>query len=77
MYKSKPYKTPLKAIRAHCIACGGGSLAEVRYCTVVKCELWIYRMGKRPKLSSDVPQKVSLVNLQTMGQRERENEFTF
>jgi len=41
--------TPIKAIRAKCIDCSGGQLAEVKECTVTECTLYPYRMGKRPK----------------------------
>jgi len=41
--------TPLKAIRASCLGCCGGSNLEVRECPSTDCPLWIYRMGKRPK----------------------------
>ena len=40
--------TPLKAIRAHCLECGGGQAGEVRRCTVVQCPLWSLRMGSNP-----------------------------
>ena len=40
--------TPVKAIRKKCIDCSGGSLKEVRLCQVTECELYPYRMGKRP-----------------------------
>lgn len=36
------------AIRAFCIACSGGSLAEVRDCQIKKCVLFLYRMGADP-----------------------------
>lgn len=40
--------TPMKAIRAKCIECSGGSKSEVRHCPVNHCTLWAYRLGKRP-----------------------------
>lgn len=40
--------TPLKAIRKHCIECCCNQLAEVRRCSLTKCALYPYRMGKRP-----------------------------
>lgn len=40
--------SPLKAIRAHCIECGGDSYAEANKCTATGCNLWPYRMGKNP-----------------------------
>lgn len=39
-------KSPIKAIRSHCIECSGGVEREVRKCTVVDCPLWPLRMGK-------------------------------
>ena len=41
--------TPMKAIRAKCLDCSCQQPKEVRLCTVKKCPLWPYRMGKRPK----------------------------
>ena len=41
-------ETPLRAIRAKCVDCSGGSLSEARKCTVVGCPLWPMRMGKNP-----------------------------
>ena len=38
----------LKAVRAYCIDCSGGNMAEVRKCTVTRCELYPFRMGKNP-----------------------------
>ena len=40
---------PLKAIRAKCIDCAGGSPKSVRYCPITNCKLWPYRFGIRPK----------------------------
>lgn len=41
--------TPIKSIRAYCVNhCMCGQAKEVRLCPCVKCELWPYRMGKRP-----------------------------
>ncbi len=44
--------TPIKAIRAKCIDCSGDQLKEVRLCPVTDCDLWPYRMGKRPTLKT-------------------------
>ena len=38
--------TPLKAIRAKCLDCSGGSRAGVDACEVTGCPLWPYRLGK-------------------------------
>ena len=39
---------PMRAIRAHCVECCGGSYAEANKCTATGCTLWPYRMGKNP-----------------------------
>lgn len=40
--------TPMKAIRANCLDCCGGSPKEVRLCPSAKCPLYPYRLGHRP-----------------------------
>jgi hypothetical protein len=40
--------TPVKAIRAKCIDCMGGSSKEVRLCNIPECSLFPYRLGKNP-----------------------------
>lgn len=40
--------TPIKSIRAYCVNCSGGSTKEVKFCPIKTCELYPYRMGKRP-----------------------------
>jgi hypothetical protein len=42
-------RTPIKAIRAKCLECSNDQVKEVRECTIEKCPLYEYRMGKRPK----------------------------
>ena len=39
---------PLKAIRQKCVDCSGGSIAEVAACTITRCALHPFRMGKNP-----------------------------
>ena len=41
-------KNPVKAIRAFCLECCGGSSAEVRECTSSNCPLKPFRLGKNP-----------------------------
>ena len=41
--------TPLKAIRAKCLECCGGSWRDVKFCTAGNCPLHEYRTGRRPK----------------------------
>ena len=45
--------TPLKAIRAKCLDCMLNNKAEVRRCPSLKCPLWVYRMGHKPKVFSE------------------------
>jgi hypothetical protein len=40
--------SPIKAIRAKCIECSGGSVAEARRCHLTYCPLWAFRMGHNP-----------------------------
>lgn len=41
-------KNPVKAIRAFCIDCCGGSPNEVKLCTAPNCVLYPFRFGKNP-----------------------------
>lgn len=50
-YRNQRY-TKGQAIRAKCIDCSGGSLAEVRECTV-DCPLYHFRMGTDPMRAID------------------------
>ncbi len=40
--------TPLKAIRAKCVDCSCGNMAEVKRCPLESCPLHPYRFGKNP-----------------------------
>lgn len=40
--------SPLRAIRAKCIDCSGGSLSEVRLCPCKRCPLWPFRNASNP-----------------------------
>lgn len=40
--------TPIKAIRAYCVQCSGGSFTEVKLCVIPHCPLYPYRLGHRP-----------------------------
>lgn len=39
-------RSPLKAIRAKCLDCSGGSAQEVRLCPIKDCPLFAFRMGR-------------------------------
>jgi hypothetical protein len=41
-------ESPIKAIRAKCVDCSGGSDAEARKCVATGCALWPFRMGVNP-----------------------------
>lgn len=41
-------KNPVKAIRAKCIDCCAGQVAEVERCVCTDCALYPFRMGKNP-----------------------------
>lgn len=41
-------KNPVKAIRAKCLDCSGGSRAEVNACVISGCPLFPFRMGTNP-----------------------------
>lgn len=43
-------QSPLKAIRANCLQCVGGSSNEVKLCTAKTCCLYPFRFGKNPYL---------------------------
>lgn len=47
-YKGPVITSPIKAIKAHCIECCGGSYSEAKQCTATKCPLWCFRCGKNP-----------------------------
>lgn len=40
--------SPLRAIRAKCIDCSGGSISEVRLCPCKHCPLWPFRNASNP-----------------------------
>jgi len=50
----KPRNGYLGAIRAYCLWCCADQLNEVRLCPSVKCALWPYRFGRKPKVSAGV-----------------------
>ena len=41
-------KSPLKAIRQHCLDCCCGSAYEVKNCVIHDCELYPFRLGNNP-----------------------------
>ena len=44
----KKQTNPVKAIRAFCVECCGGSSNEVKLCPSVRCALYPFRFGKNP-----------------------------
>ncbi len=49
--------TPVKAIRAKCLDCCGGSAHEVEQCSVERCSLFPYRFGKNPNIKLSPEEK--------------------
>ena len=47
-------KSPLKAIRQHCLDCCCGSAYEVKNCTIHHCELYPFSMGHNPNRKSSL-----------------------
>jgi hypothetical protein len=47
--------TPVKAHRAQCLRCTGGSTKQVRDCPQVDCPSFPYRMGKNPNRKGTHP----------------------
>ena len=60
--------TPMKAFRAKCLDCSGGSWLEVKHCPVNYCPLWPYRFGKRPKSGSEEERVHEEMGLMTIGE---------
>jgi hypothetical protein len=54
---AKRGETPLKAIRARCLACCGGSSKEVRLCPADGCPLHPHRMGRKGVGAARTPMK--------------------
>lgn len=48
--RQRATRNPLKAIRAKCLECCGGSPKEVRLCSDVSCALHPFRSGQKPLL---------------------------
>jgi hypothetical protein len=51
---SFPRITPIAAIRANCLECGGGSFKAVLWCSCdgvhsTRCPFWPFRFGTRPE----------------------------
>ena len=44
----KLFETPIKAIRKMCLQCTCNQPKEVQLCPVIECDLYPYRMGRRP-----------------------------
>lgn len=56
-------RRPLKAIRAFCLECVGGSRKKVAQCTARTCKVYPYRFGKDPfhaKAGKKIREKVGL-----------------
>ena len=47
-------QTAIKAIRAKCLDCSGGSSAEVKACELTHCPLYKFRLGKNPNIKREM-----------------------
>lgn len=65
--------SPLKAIRAKCLDCCCGSVAEVRKCTAVGCPLYPFRFGSNPYRAKRELSEEQKASLASQLQRYREN----
>ena len=45
--------TPMRAIRAKCLDCSGGSFLEVTNCPVSTCPLYPYKSGHKPRKGTE------------------------
>ena len=50
-------KSPIKAIRAFCLDCCGGSPTEVRECSAKSCQLKPFRFGKNPYIKREMTEE--------------------
>ena len=46
--EEKKLTNPVKAIRAFCVECSGGSTNEVKLCQSPRCALYPFRLGRNP-----------------------------
>lgn len=49
---NKYKKTPIKSIRDKCLDCTNFQYSEIKFCPIINCPLYPYRMGKRPDKST-------------------------
>lgn len=62
--------TPIKAIRAKCLDCCGGSAYEVRLCPMTTCSLYIFRFGVNPnKQTSRTQSQLEALNKNAFKQK--------
>ena len=73
--------SPLKAIRAKCIDCCGGSKSYIATCGIPDCPLYPYRLGKNPnrkgtrELSDEQKQPIEIVIINDDIQKIEDNAF--
>jgi len=80
-YKPKKLKSPVKAIREHCIECMGGRGAGQNYSKLIKecgspdCALFEFRFGKNPFVKRREMSAEHKLALQT-GRKSKMGSFT-
>jgi len=72
-------QAPLKALRAKCLDCSGGSRSEVKHCPVTDCPLYPFRLGKNPfrqkRVLSDDQRRDLAERLSKARQNRKEGQF--
>jgi hypothetical protein len=63
-----PHYSPMRAIRAKCLDCSGGSKKEVELCQVKDCPLWCFRSGRNPPRDPQSVQARTTLSKLTMDQ---------
>ena len=66
MSETKEIRNPVKAIRANCLDCMGGSSNEVKLCPVSYCPLFPFRFGKNPYRRSEITEEQRKIKSERM-----------
>ena len=69
-YEGEKITSVLKAVKKHCLECSGYQRDEVKLCTVTKCNLWPFRLGKNP-----YRKKKELTDEQRAAMRDRMSKY--
>jgi hypothetical protein len=69
-------RSPLQAIRAHCLDCCGYQEREVAHCPAVDCPAWPFRMGTDPwrKPASEARREAARQTMTALNARRRKRD---